>query len=252
MIVLTIGRSPENEIVIDDVKVSRHHMQIIRDDYGNFRLADFGSLNGTYVNGEKIKGEIRLSPNDVVKIGNTVLPWRRYFENSGVIEDRFDPEPDSTPRVKERHGFISFLLIIGLFGGFVSPIIAVMQYSQVNSQIDGYRGTEIWDQIAGQMEGLLSIQMGIMIVSIVSALYGMACNLLLLNWKKIGFYGSILGGVLFGGITIYLLSRVADLSGGDMSATIIGGIIGIVIAPFIQYAIFQLKKNGVKFWDNLE
>jgi hypothetical protein len=79
MKVITIGRNANNDVVINDPLVSRHHLQIIRDDYGNFRLADFGSKNGTFVNGEKIKGEIRLNLTDVIRIGNTTLPWHGYF-----------------------------------------------------------------------------------------------------------------------------------------------------------------------------
>jgi len=81
MKVITIGRSSENDVVINDTKVSRHHLQIIHDDYGNFRLSDFGSANGTFVNGRKICGEIALQNNDIVRIGNSTIPWKGYFPN---------------------------------------------------------------------------------------------------------------------------------------------------------------------------
>ena len=84
MKVITIGRNPDNDIVIDDSFVSRHHCQIIQDDTGNFRLVDFGSSNGTFVNGVQITGEVMLNPNDAVLIGNTTLPWRSYFDNAGI------------------------------------------------------------------------------------------------------------------------------------------------------------------------
>lgn len=81
MKVITIGRSSNNDVVIDDTKVSRHHLQIIQDDCGNFRISDFGSANGTFINGRKISGEIALSSNDIVRIGNTTVPWKGYFPN---------------------------------------------------------------------------------------------------------------------------------------------------------------------------
>ncbi|MDR2834625.1 MAG: protein kinase [Bacteroidales bacterium] len=80
--VVIIGRSADNDIVINDLKVSRHHLQIIQDETGNFYLADFGSTNGTFVNGKKISGEINLFPNDVIKIGETILPWNSYFSQN--------------------------------------------------------------------------------------------------------------------------------------------------------------------------
>lgn len=96
MKVITIGRSTQNDIVIQDDKVSRHHLQIILDDAGNYRLSDFGSLNGTYVNGNRVTGEVRLSANDVVRIGNTTLPWRNYFDTesrTGLMQQPVAPPP---------------------------------------------------------------------------------------------------------------------------------------------------------------
>ena len=78
MKVITIGRDLNNDIVVNDSKASRHHLQIIKAG-GSFRIVDFNSTNGTFVNDQKISGEIALFPNDIVRIGNTVLPWQTYF-----------------------------------------------------------------------------------------------------------------------------------------------------------------------------
>ena len=80
MKVVTIGRETDNDIVIDDAHASRHHLQIAQHDDGSYSLSDFGSLNGTFVNGQKITGEITLNQSDIVRIGNTTIPWRMYFE----------------------------------------------------------------------------------------------------------------------------------------------------------------------------
>ena len=80
MRVITIGRGDGNDIMINDSHASRHHMQIIKHDDGHYTLSDFGSTNGTFVNGQRINGEVPLSPNDVVRIGNTTLPSRNYFD----------------------------------------------------------------------------------------------------------------------------------------------------------------------------
>ena len=85
MKVITIGRDLDNDIVINDDKASRHHLQIIKEDSGNFRIIDFGSTNGTFVNERKITGEIAISTYDTVRIGNTSLPWQNYFpENKSI------------------------------------------------------------------------------------------------------------------------------------------------------------------------
>ena len=80
--VITIGRSSKNEIVIRDEKASRVHCQILKYDDGSFGIVDFGSTNGTYVNGNKIYGETRLTPYDSVRIGSTTLPWQDYFNRT--------------------------------------------------------------------------------------------------------------------------------------------------------------------------
>lgn len=81
MKVIKIGRSSSNDVNIDDPNVSRAHCQIIQDDYGNYTIIDTNSLNGTFVNGTKRHGEVKLNPNDIVRIGNTTLPWQTYFGN---------------------------------------------------------------------------------------------------------------------------------------------------------------------------
>lgn len=81
MEIIKIGRSSQNDVVINDKYVSGSHCQIIKDDKGNFVLIDTNSSNGTYVNGVQRRGEVRLNPSDIVKIGNTTLPWQTYFNN---------------------------------------------------------------------------------------------------------------------------------------------------------------------------
>lgn len=82
MQIIKIGRSSRNDIVINDPFVSQLHCQIIYDDNGIFRLIDKNSRNGTYVNGKICYGETMLNATDIVRIGNTTIPWRQYFESS--------------------------------------------------------------------------------------------------------------------------------------------------------------------------
>lgn len=81
MKIIRIGRSTQNDVVINDPFVSGSHCQIIQDGQGSFVLIDTNSSNGTYVNGVQRHGEVRLNPSDIVKIGNTILPWQTYFNN---------------------------------------------------------------------------------------------------------------------------------------------------------------------------
>ncbi len=82
MKIITIGRTPQNTITISDASVSRHHCQIVRHDNGTFTIADFGSTNGTYVNGRRIAGEVQLSYSDQVRAGNVPVQWQQYFKTN--------------------------------------------------------------------------------------------------------------------------------------------------------------------------
>ena len=65
--VTTAGRHPESDIFLDDVTVSRRHAEFRKSDEG-FAVRDVGSLNGTYVNRERID-EAALQGGDEVQIG---------------------------------------------------------------------------------------------------------------------------------------------------------------------------------------
>jgi FHA domain/zinc-ribbon domain len=65
------GRHPESDIFLDDVTVSRRHAEFLTSGQAT-TVRDVGSLNGTYVNRERIE-EVRLSSGDEVQIGKFKL-----------------------------------------------------------------------------------------------------------------------------------------------------------------------------------
>jgi hypothetical protein len=72
--VINIGRESENEIVVDDNKVSRQHAKIKLED-DKFVIYDLASTNGTFVNNQKITS-ISLNDGDEIKIGDTILVFK--------------------------------------------------------------------------------------------------------------------------------------------------------------------------------
>jgi hypothetical protein len=70
----TIGRSPDNDVFLDDVTVSRKHAVLMQDG-GEFRIEDLGSLNGTFVNRRRIDSAARLESGDEVQIGKYRLSF---------------------------------------------------------------------------------------------------------------------------------------------------------------------------------
>jgi pSer/pThr/pTyr-binding forkhead associated (FHA) protein len=69
----TIGRHPDSDVFLDDITVSRRHVAIDKDG-ASFRLRDVGSLNGTYVNHERVD-EVELHHGDEVQIGKYRLSF---------------------------------------------------------------------------------------------------------------------------------------------------------------------------------
>lgn len=89
MKVITFGRMSSNDVVINDPLVTREfHMKLYILDDGRFKVVD-GSKNGTFINGRKVPGEAYVNRGDIIRIGNTTVPWENYIqggydrENSG-------------------------------------------------------------------------------------------------------------------------------------------------------------------------
>ncbi|MCU1374034.1 MAG: domain containing protein [Actinomycetia bacterium] len=70
--VTTAGRHPESDIFLDDVTVSRRHAEVARTANG-YVVRDVGSLNGTYLNRERIERDMPLANGDEVQVGRYKL-----------------------------------------------------------------------------------------------------------------------------------------------------------------------------------
>jgi pSer/pThr/pTyr-binding forkhead associated (FHA) protein len=84
--VVTAGRHPDSEIFLDDVTVSRRHAEFRRTPEG-FSVADVGSLNGTYVNRDRIDG-VALQGGDEVQIGKYRLVYFASHQAAAAGSDR--------------------------------------------------------------------------------------------------------------------------------------------------------------------
>lgn len=139
MQVIKVGRESNNDIVIsNDSYVGRTHCEFIMDN-GNYWVVDLNSKNGTFVNGVRRSGRTRLNSNDIVRIGNSTLPWMNYF--SGFPGATMAPQNNYTqpmqpaqpvvqpviiqqPPVQDRGcGFGVASLICGLLGASLLAII---------------------------------------------------------------------------------------------------------------------------------
>lgn len=72
---INIGRSLENDIVLDNVRVSRNHAQL-RAIKGQFVLFDLNSTHGTFINGHRIIQAI-LYPHDIISLGDIIVTFNQ-------------------------------------------------------------------------------------------------------------------------------------------------------------------------------
>ena len=95
--VITIGRRPDNQLIVNDAKVSSHHAEI-RSMAQGYCLIDLHSTNGTLVNGQPLVPQTPhlLSPGDIVLFGDT----RFTYEVSGASQVRAPTSDGSTVRAE--------------------------------------------------------------------------------------------------------------------------------------------------------
>lgn len=72
--ITTVGRHPDSHIFLDDVTVSRRHVEVEKTDDGHV-VRDVGSLNGTYVNQQIIEGDKALANGDELQVGRFKLVY---------------------------------------------------------------------------------------------------------------------------------------------------------------------------------
>tara|TARA_B100001287_G_scaffold275289_1_gene282540 strand:- start:64 stop:1053 length:990 start_codon:yes stop_codon:yes gene_type:complete len=82
---LKIGRDASNHIIIDDPSISRNHalLSVTGDSY---KIRDLDSLNGTFINGIRIRGEAALVSDDILKLGSQLIPWMSYVDSADNSE----------------------------------------------------------------------------------------------------------------------------------------------------------------------
>ncbi len=69
---LTFGRAADVDVVCADIAISRRHARVVLD-AGAFFVEDIGGRNGTFLNGEQIRGRARLADGDAIQMGSTVV-----------------------------------------------------------------------------------------------------------------------------------------------------------------------------------
>jgi pSer/pThr/pTyr-binding forkhead associated (FHA) protein/tetratricopeptide (TPR) repeat protein len=111
---VVIGRTDENDVIINHRSVSRHHAKVVREK-GRYTIVDLQSANGVRVNGEEY-GKVELRRGDLIDLGHVRM---RFCDP----DEDFVPDRDATqlvPMPSEKRGkglVIGLLLLVGVAGG---------------------------------------------------------------------------------------------------------------------------------------
>ncbi len=98
---IRIGRVPDNDIVLADLDVSRHHAELRRDPAGSFEIIDLGSHGGTFVNGKRIT-HTTLTEQDIISIGHATFQL-----SGGELHQHAAQSPGSTPAITSAHEVVA-------------------------------------------------------------------------------------------------------------------------------------------------
>ena len=91
---LTIGRGTNADVIVDNTAISRQHTSIELKDT-RYILSDLGSLNGTFVNGKKIKGAVYITEDDNIKLGKFKLAVSKDDEKPETTKASYGAHPDT-------------------------------------------------------------------------------------------------------------------------------------------------------------
>lgn len=139
----TLGRLPDNDIVLENMVVSGHHCAFELEGVADVVVEDLHSTNGTYINGKMIKRQ-QLCDGDVLAIGNFRIQYVASSQPvtpsfAATATTAFQALPEATPRA-------SFRVVNGSSAGLEMPVVkAVTTYGKpgvavvsVSHRRDGY------------------------------------------------------------------------------------------------------------------
>jgi hypothetical protein len=119
MKVISFGRASSNDVVVNDPMVSSNfHMKLVVTDDNRVKVVDCNSTNGTFVNGRKVPGEVYINRGDIIRIGNTMIPWENYVTAVPVSV------PGGNTQLAESES--NPLALAGFICSFFVPVVGVV------------------------------------------------------------------------------------------------------------------------------
>jgi hypothetical protein len=112
--ILNIGRSANNEIIINESYISAQHAQLMSDDDMIIYINDLGSVNGTFVNGVRIYGSQKIQFGDTIVLGSSKFNWESYFP--GIQNSAKIPQQMSSLKTYGLSALTALIIVLAIFG----------------------------------------------------------------------------------------------------------------------------------------
>ena len=163
---LVIGRTEENDIILNHPSISRHHAKIVRDG-DRYTVVDLQSANGVRVGGESYE-RIDLQPGDVIELGHVKVRFVGPFETWVFNPAEYAPRPRRGLKIGAAVGgvVLATVVVLLLRGGHkdAAPPVAESKPvapagpspESVLEEANAAVGAENWDQAVTRLDLLLS------------------------------------------------------------------------------------------------
>ncbi len=152
---IQIGRDPSNDVVLDSPTVSHFHAQIEKVGQ-RYRVRDLRSTNGTFVNDQRVEGDVWLQPNDVIRIGRNLFVIKEteldlYDESHGLRVDAIHlnkwvrKDLNILQNISVVFQPREFIVVVGQSGGGKSTLVdAIAGYRPATQGMVLVNGTNIY------------------------------------------------------------------------------------------------------------
>ncbi len=138
--VMTLGRATDNDVVVDDNTVSRHHARLERSvTPGEWTVTDLGSSNGTFVNGLRINSRTKVRAGDRIQLGSCSVVLADHDPLADVLIGHTQLADDANPHgLSQREREILRLLAAGMTDRQIADHVT-LSIRTVQSHLDRIR-----------------------------------------------------------------------------------------------------------------
>jgi hypothetical protein len=128
-------------------------MKLVISDDGKVKVVDCNSTNGTFVNGRKVPGEVYINKGDIIRIGNTMVPWENYVNAVPV-----QPGGNTVHAPEENNGMAIAGFVCSFFVPVVGVVLSAIGLSRVKKNITS-KGKGL--AVAGLVISIVGIAVGL-------------------------------------------------------------------------------------------